>query len=146
MTVAAGWWGPQVLDAVRAAGVETEAPGDPTPVGAAGGELARVARVVDGDTLLLVGGERVRLLNIDAPEMPARASCEREAALALEAKARLENLAPAGAAVTLRRDGEDRDRYGRLLRRLEVDGEDVGQRLTREGLAQTWRGRKAQWC
>lgn len=38
--------------------------------------LAGSTRVIDGDTLELEGGQRVRLQGIDAPEM--KQSCERE--------------------------------------------------------------------
>jgi micrococcal nuclease len=101
--------------------------------------------VIDGDTVRLPGGERVRLLGIDAPEMPPRAACEREAALAYQAKARLQGLIRGGD-VTLWAGVEDRDRFGRLLRRVEIHGADLGDRLVSEGLAQPWRGRKAVWC
>lgn len=101
--------------------------------------------VIDGDTIRLPGGERVRLLGIDAPEMPPRAQCEREAELAYAAKARLLELVRAGD-VALHVDGRDRDKYGRQLRRVEVAGEDLGGQLVNEGLAQLWQGRKAQWC
>lgn len=102
--------------------------------------------VIDGDTFVLAGGERVRILNIDTAELPPRARCDRETALALAAKARLAELLRGSDVVELRSSGRDRDRYGRQLRRVIVDGEDVGDRLLREGLAQRWRGRKADWC
>lgn len=101
--------------------------------------------VIDGDTIRLPDGERVRLLGIDAPEMPPRSACEQEAALALDAKARLLSLVRAGE-LKLYAGKDDRDRYGRLLRRVEANGEDLGQTLVREGLAQHWKGRKATWC
>jgi endonuclease YncB( thermonuclease family) len=58
-----------VVFRVREGGPPAEAPGPALP-----GEAAhpanrdRAAEVVDGDTLRLVGGERVRLLGVDAPE------------------------------------------------------------------------------
>jgi endonuclease YncB( thermonuclease family) len=106
---------------------------------------AWVAHVIDGDTFVLASGERVRILNIDTPEMPPRAHCHEEAKLALAAKARLAQLLSRGG-VSLSSQGEDRDRFGRLLRRAEVGGRDVGDILMQEGLAQPWRGRKALWC
>lgn len=109
-------------------------------------ELAQVSYVIDGDTLVIAGGERVRLLGIDAPEMPPRASCDREVEMALAAKARLMALLRQAEVVELRRQGEDRDRYGRQLRRVFADGQDLGDALVLEGLAQRWRGRKATWC
>lgn len=116
------------------------------------GDTAEAARpvqvtyVIDGDTFVLAGGERVRILNIDTAELPPRSQCDRETALALAAKARLAELLHGGEVVVLRSGGRDRDRYGRQLRRVVVDGEDVGERLVREGLAQRWRGRRGDWC
>lgn len=106
---------------------------------------AHVARVIDGDTFELAGGERVRILNIDAAEMPPGSQCGAERDLALAAKARLSEVVRQGE-VTLVREGRDRDRYDRQLRRVRVDGQDVGDLLVREGLAQPWRGHKANWC
>lgn len=106
----------------------------------------RVTYVIDGDTFVLAGGERVRILNIDTAELPPRSQCDRETALALAAKARLAELLHGAEVVVLRSGGRDRDRYGRQLRRVVVDGQDVGDRLIREGLAQRWRGRRGDWC
>lgn len=117
----------------------------------AAGQLVDGARlyVHDGDTVRLATAERVRLAGIDAPELPPRAACDREARLALEAKARLLDLVRNAHQVTLQRppaEHRDVDRYGRLLRNLQVDGRNVGDILVAEGLAQVWRGRKAEWC
>lgn len=106
---------------------------------------ARSVRVIDGDTIRLSNGERVRLLNIDTPEMPPRSQCESERLLALEATARLKSLMRGGD-VVLYPGPADRDRYGRLLRRAEINGVDLGEQLIREGLAQRWAGAKARWC
>ena len=96
---------------------------------------ARVVRVIDGDTFVLATGEHVRILNIDTAEMPPRADCAREATLALQAKARLRSLLEDGRVELVRR-GRDQDRYGRLLRLVQVGEQDVGEVLVREGLAQ----------
>ena len=101
--------------------------------------------MIDGDTFELPDGARVRVLNIDTAEMPPRARCEREAELARAAKARLQDMMRRGE-LTLHRSGDDVDVYGRLLRRVEVDGQDVGNRLIDEGLAQPWRGHRGVWC
>lgn len=103
----------------------TAAPGVDPP--AAGG--VRVVEVVDGDTLrveLAGTEERVRLIGINAPE---RGEC-----LADEATRALRDLV-AGAEVQLVADRTDRDRFGRLLRHVEVDGTDVGAALVEDGLA-----------
>ena len=85
--------------------------------------------VVDGDTIdVALAGieERVRLIGINTPE---RGEC-----LADEASARLRDLVD-GRTVTLVPDRTDRDRFGRLLRHVEVDGTDVGAVLIEDGLA-----------
>lgn len=109
------------------------------------GEAATVVRVIDGDTFELATGERVRILNIDTAEMPPRADCAREAQLAVEAKNRLVTLLNEGDVELIRR-GRNEDQYGRLLRLVRSAERDVGEVLVQEGLAQRWRGHKAEWC
>jgi micrococcal nuclease len=97
---------------------------------------ALVVRVIDGDTLVLAGGARVRLLGIDAPEM------ERDGHpadfLAHKAKAVL-------TALTLKRwigleyDRLRYDHYGRLLAYLVLpDHTLVNAALVRQGLARVY--------
>lgn len=92
---------------------------------------ATVARVVDGDTIRLADGTRVRLVQIDAPEA---GESECHAARATQA---LERLAPVGSEVELERDPEldDRDRFGRTLRYVVRDGTNVNVELVRAGAA-----------
>ncbi len=85
-----------------------------------------VVHVVDGDTVDLANGERVRLVGMDTPE---RGECGYE-----ESSARLSQLV-LGRRVRLVESDEDRDGYGRLLRYLDVDGVDAGLTLVREGHA-----------
>lgn len=85
-----------------------------------------VTEVIDGDTVDLGNGERVRLVGIDTPE---RGECGYEkAADALSALV-------LGRHVELVRSDEDRDQYARLLRYVDVDGLDAGLALLRRGLA-----------
>ena len=37
-----------------------------------------------------------------------------------------------------------RDRYGRIVARIEIDGVDLGERLIARGLAQPWRGAESE--
>jgi len=104
--------------------------------------------IVDGDTID-VRGERIRILNIDAPES-FRSRCEAELKLALRTKERLAQLLRAGP-VMIEREGQDG--YRRTLARLSARGRDVGDTLVREGLALPWRGgreakevRLHSWC
>ncbi|UMG93548.1 thermonuclease family protein [Nocardioides sp. TF02-7] len=85
-----------------------------------------VTYVVDGDTLELGNGERVRLVGIDTPE---RGECGYE-----KARDRLAGLVE-GERVTLGESDEDRDGYGRLLRYVDLDGVDAGLELLEAGLA-----------
>lgn len=120
----------------------------PAPTIAYGVPVRAKLDVIDGDTLRTAGGERIRLIGIDAPELHPRARCPHEAELALAAKDRLTELIDGAAeiATTPRPDEPDRDRYDRLLRDVSVDGVDVGEILVSEGLAKVWRGRKSVWC
>lgn len=100
-------------------------------VGTATTDTAAVVEWVnDGDTLTLTSGAKVRLVQIDAPELET--DCYGRPAL----KA-LVALAPKGTRVTLASDPklDDRDRYGRLLRYVVVRGENVNVELVREGAA-----------
>jgi micrococcal nuclease len=89
-----------------------------------------VARVNDGDTLTLSDGAKIRLVQIDAPELTT--DCYGRAA-----QRALTSLAPARARVRLVRDPalDDRDRYGRLLRYVFVGETDVNVELVRRGAA-----------
>src|SRR5262245_13689548 len=75
-------------------------------------ETATISRVVDGDTVVLDSGARVRLLQIDAPEVGSGECYSRRSTKELR------RLLPSGAPVRLLADARlDRiDRYGRLLR------------------------------
>ena len=96
-----------------------------------------VAYVNDGDTLRLRDGRRVRLVQIDAPEL--HGDCYGKAALSA-----LRGLAPEGTRVTLERDPrlDERDGYGRLLRYVIAGGRNLNLVLVREGAASPYFFRK----
>lgn len=109
--------------------------------------------IIDGDTVD-IDGERIRVLNIDAPETRG-SRCERELILGLRAKERLAQLLRAGTVRVDRCEASGRcmDQYGRTLAKLSTATGDVGQILISEGLALPWRpGREAReqrvaaWC
>jgi micrococcal nuclease len=92
------------------------------------GHEARVERVIDGDTVVIAGGERVRLLGIDTPE--------KGQILYLEAKERLEGMV-LGKSVLLEKDTENKDKYGRLLRNIFAGDVFVNRVLVEDGLARS---------
>jgi micrococcal nuclease len=90
-----------------------------------------VASVFDGDTLALTDGRRVRLLQIDTPELGTGECYSRAARTALVA------LVPLGSRISLEADPAlDRiDRYGRLLRYVRRGAANVNLELVRRGAA-----------
>lgn len=101
------------------------------------------ARVIDGDTFAY-GGEKIRLADIDAPEIDPP-HCPGEAVLGLRAKARLAMLLAVGPfdMVPGRRD---EDKYGRKLRDVVRNGRSIGDMLVAEGLARRSEGGRKPWC
>ena len=92
-------------------------------------ESAVVASITDGDTLRLASGERVRLLQIDTPELGS-GECYSRAARTM-----LLQRVPVGSRVELEIDSRlDRvDRYGRLLRYVHRGTMNVNVALVRAG-------------
>jgi len=93
---------------------------------------ARVIRVIDGDTIEIEGGQRVRYIGIDTPETvhPSKAvEC-----FGKEATKTNSELVE-GKKVRLESDVADRDKYGRLLRYVYVDDLMVNAELVRLGYA-----------
>lgn len=97
-------------------------------------EAATVVRVVDGDTLVIeLDGEeeRVRLLNIDAPESvhPSRpVEC-----MGPEASEHMESLVQPGDDVVLEFDQERTDQYDRLLAGVYADDVLLNEQMARDG-------------
>ena len=104
----------------------------------------RINCLVDGDTIWMAG-EKIRLLDIDTPELhPSR--CAEEERLGLAAKDRLRGLLNSGRVTLAHGDAPDRDRYGRLLRTVSVSGAPVGDILIAEGLARPYGNGRRSWC
>jgi endonuclease YncB( thermonuclease family) len=99
--------------------------------------------VVDGDTIYLEG-QKIRIAGIDAPETHDY-GCPEELALGDRATDRLQSLLNGGA-VTLSSIDRDEDVYGRKLRDVAVDGNDVGDTLISEGLVRAYGGGRRSWC
>jgi endonuclease YncB( thermonuclease family) len=113
---------------------------------------AVVDYIVDGDTfagVVKLQGEtditvRVRIRNIDTPEI--KGQCESEVRAAYRAKDRLGQLLPVGAVVDLQNIKDDKY-LGRIDANVFYDGRDVGDVLVREQLARSYDGgRRGSWC
>lgn len=105
------------------------------------------ARVVDGDTVQLVcdgrRAERARITGFDAPELfsPKCAAEERAARAARDALVRMVEGRPVEAAFL------GRDKYGRLLVDMRVDGVRVATRMVAEGHGRRYfGGLRGGWC
>jgi endonuclease YncB( thermonuclease family) len=107
----------------------------------------RIARVVDGDTVYLTNGAKIRLVQIDTPEVFFGVEC-----WGRESSAETKKLLPAGTAVRLAAEpATDRvDRYGRLLRYVfrVHDGLNVNVFLVAHGDAAPYfyRGREGRYA
>ncbi len=97
--------------------------------------LYAVVRVVDGDTIELENGERVRYIGIDTPESVhpsqpvecfGKEASQKNTAFVMGKKVRLE------------KDITDRDRYGRLLRYVYVGEVFINLELARQGYANSY--------
>jgi endonuclease YncB( thermonuclease family) len=104
---------------------------------------AVVEHVVDGDTLALVGGGRVRLVQIDAPEKGEECYGDRATRLA-------RRLLPRGARVRIEQDPhlDQVDQYRRQLAYVFRDDENVNVTLVRRGAAGVWffRGARGRYA
>lgn len=99
------------------------------------GRDAVVDRVVDGDTIVVDDGERIRLIGIDTPETVKPGSPVE--CFGKEASRRMNTLLPEGTHVRLVRDADATDRYDRTLSyvyRLD-DGLFVNAAMVRDGFA-----------
>ena len=114
---------------------------------------AVVDYVIDGDTFgatVMVSDDinvpvRVRISNIDAPELHGK--CASEIQMANDARRRLEQILPCGAMVEL--SGIKDDKYlGRIDAFVATDMiNDVGAVMVSEHLARPYDGgRRTSWC
>jgi len=91
-----------------------------------------IDHVADGDTVVLRGGETIRLVQIDTPEVYGDTECYGRQASALT-----ESILPAGTRVRIATDPglDQRDRDGRTLAYVWKGSSMVNLRLVREGAA-----------
>jgi len=101
--------------------------------------------IVDGDTVRVDGAEW-RLRGFDTPEHSPRAKCDAERRLAEIAKRRLQQIVDGCSTLATVASGT-KDRYGRELGDLIVDGRNVREPLLEECLARPYNGGKRNgWC
>ena len=105
-----------------------------------------VKRVVDGDTLVLASGERVRLIGIDTPEIHDSNKLDRDSKRSQQSTSEIKAMGQLsykftqdlveGKAVSLEFDVERQDRYKRLLAYVYLkDGTFVNAEIVKEGYA-----------
>jgi micrococcal nuclease len=92
-------------------------------------EKALVVSIIDGDTIELEDGSRVRYLGIDTPEAGEYYYSE--------ATAKNKELVE-GKVVYLQKGKRDRDEYDRLLRYVYIDGVFVNAELVAQGFAEAY--------
>ncbi len=92
----------------------------------------KVTRVIDGDTIEIEGGQKVRYIGIDTPETVA--PNKPVGCFGKEASAKNKELVE-GKMVELEKDVSETDKYGRLLRYVYVEEEMVNEILIKDGFA-----------
>ena len=99
------------------------------------GNLVKVVRVVDGDTIEIEGGEKVRYIGIDTPEtVDPRKPVQ---CFGVEASKKNKEMVE-GKMVRLEKDITDRDKYNRLLRYIWLDDVFVNLELVKQGFAYSY--------
>ena len=106
-----------------------------TPIPSPVSETFKVTRVVDGDTIEIEGGEKVRYIGIDTPEtVDPRKPVQ---CFGVEASKKNKELVE-GKTVRLEKDITDRDKYSRLLRYVWVGDLFVNLELVKQGFASSY--------
>lgn len=95
-----------------------------------------VAKVIDGDTVHLKDGRKIRLIGIDTPEIGRRGEASQP--YGLQAHDALAQLLKNNKKIGLSYDRDKRDRYKRTLAYISLnDGQSVEQILLSRGLARS---------
>lgn len=98
--------------------------------------IAGPASVVDGDTLV-IGGQRIRLFGIDAPE--SSQSCKINGRLSRCGWRAAHELESKIADRPLHCEQKSRDQYGRIVAICSVEGEELNAWMVRNGQALAYR-------
>jgi len=92
------------------------------------GQEIKVVRVIDGDTFVIEGGERVRMIGINTPELKDPFGVESKNHLRKLIKNKYVNLVKDD-------DTANKDYFKRLLRYVYLDGADIGLAMIDDGFA-----------
>ena len=111
-----------------------------SPIGVCPSSGVRITCVHDGDSFI-VERERIRIADIDTPELDG--ACESERRLAETARATLVTLLNSERYNIVR---QGTDRYGRTLAIISNSRGSIGDQMVRVGVARTWSGRREPWC
>ncbi len=106
----------------------TRPPAAWSPTADSGAVVGVVSRVIDGDTVDVEGIGRIRIIGIDTPD---RGQCGYSRASDLMRSMVLGHRVQ----LTPSTGKDDRDKYGRVLRYVDVGGTDAGLEEIRQGLA-----------
>ena len=92
---------------------------------------SNVSKVVDGDTITMSNGEKVRLIQIDTPELASK-EC-----YGIQAKSELSKLLNQAGEISLTSDPnlDEVDKYGRLLRYVFIGNTNLNLKLIEIGAA-----------
>ena len=102
-------------------------------------EYAEVTKVIDGDTIQIEGGEKVRYIGIDTPELNIGKAGRNKKTECYAREALLKNHELVyEKTVGLERDQTDRDKYGRLLRYVYVGESRINDELVSGGYARAF--------
>jgi len=100
----------------------------PTPIR----EKAKVSFVFDGDTIELSDKRRVRYIGINAPELNTK---DKKPQCFATDSAKINKELVLGQEIEMEKDVSEKDKYGRLLRYVYLDGILVNEFLIRQGFA-----------
>jgi micrococcal nuclease len=123
------------------------------PINYGSATVSEVTSIYDGDTFratidgwpALIGKRiSIRVNGVDTPEM--RGKCDKEKALAREAKQHAVAMLRAGKVIAL--ENMQRGKYFRIVADVYVDGESLSESLIRSGLGVTYHGKAKvkNWC
>jgi micrococcal nuclease len=125
-----GFGGPLIGDEDDGEATSTEASDETGTAHHCGPTSGVVDRVIDGDTIVLESGDRVRYILVDTPEVTAgKNEC-------YGAQARDYNqMLVQGQTIAIEYDQECEDQYGRLLAYVSVDDLEINRALVEGGFA-----------